>query len=138
MLGCYAAVRLRTVMYEDFHVTDRWTNEDLHCQWKATMVAIATRHADAVDIRFEVSGRHIWIALPSQAWVEYKRRTGNTITDGLAAQIAGHYLKQAVESGYDNGREMYAMSTAEVLEHLEAVMHEARHTALLPTLPLLD
>ena len=36
-------------MYEDFHVTDRWTGEDLHCQWKANIVAIATRHADAVD-----------------------------------------------------------------------------------------
>ncbi len=125
-------------MYEDFHVTDRWTNEDLHCRWKATMVAIATRHADAVDIRFEVNGRPVWIAMPCHAWVEYKKRTGNTITDALAAQVAGHYLKVAVESGYDNGREMYTMSVAEVLEHLDAVMHEARHTALLPSLPILD
>ena len=46
---------------------------------------------------------------------EQKRRTGNVITDDLAAQIAGHYLKEAVESGYDNGREMYTMSTEEVL-----------------------
>ena len=32
-------------MYEDFKVIDRWTGEDLHCVWKGTMVAIATRHA---------------------------------------------------------------------------------------------
>ena len=51
------------------------------------------------------------------------------ITDYLAAQIAGHYLKQAVESGYDNGREIYTMSIAEVLEHLDAVMAEAKHTS---------
>jgi hypothetical protein len=125
-------------MYENFHVTDRWTDEDLHCRWKGTIVAIATRHADAVDIRYEVNGRPVWIAMPCMAWVEYKWRTGNTITDGLAAQIAGHYLKEAVESGYDNGREMYTMSVEEVLEHLEVVMREVRHTALLPTLPVLD
>ncbi len=52
-------------MYEDFHVADRWSGEDIHCRWKANMVAIATRHADAVDIRFEVNGRPMWIALPS-------------------------------------------------------------------------
>jgi hypothetical protein len=125
-------------MYEDFHVADHWTGEDLHCQWKGTIVAIATRHADAVDIRYEVNGRPMWIAMPCLAWVEHKKRTGNTITDALAAQIAGHYLKEAVESGYDNGREMYTMSVEEVLAHLEAVMQEARHTALLPSLPVIS
>jgi hypothetical protein len=130
------AIRLED-MYEDFHVNDRWTGEDLHCRWKANIVAIATRHADAVDIRFEVNQRAVWIAMPAVAWVEQKKRSGSVITDYLAAQIAGHYLKQAVESGYDNGREMYTMSVAEVLEHLDAVMDEAKHTSQLPSLPLL-
>ena len=129
---------LKEAMYEDFHVTDRWTGEDLHCRWKANIVAIATRHADAVDIRFEVNKRPVWIAMPCDAWVEQKKRTGNVITDQLAAQIAGHYLKQAVESGYDNGREMYTMSVDEVLEHLEVVLREAGHTSKLPTLPAMD
>ncbi len=44
-------------MYEDFTVNDRWTAEPLHCTWKGTVVAIATRHADATDIRFAVNGR---------------------------------------------------------------------------------
>jgi hypothetical protein len=43
-------------MYEEFHVTDRWSGEELDCRWKGTMVAIATRHADAVDVRFDVNG----------------------------------------------------------------------------------
>jgi hypothetical protein len=124
-------------MYEEFDVPDRWTGETLHCLWRANIVAIATRHADAIDVRFEVNGRPVWIAMPAQAWVEYKKRTGNTITDRLAAQIAGHYLKQAIDDGYDNGREMYAMSIEEVLEHLDAVMREAKHTANLPMLPVI-
>ena len=125
-------------MYEDFHVTDRWTGEDLHCSWIANIVAIATRHADAVDVRFEVNQRPVWIAMPLQAWVEQKQLTGNVITDELAAQIAGHYLKEAVESGYDNGREMYTMSTAEVLLHLNVVLKEVGHTANLPLLPVIS
>jgi hypothetical protein len=124
-------------MYEEFNVVDRWTGESHHCLWRANIVAIATRHADAIDVRFEVNGRPVWIAMPAQAWVEYKKRSGNVITDRLAAQIAGHYLKQAINDGYDNGREMYAMSIEEVLEHLEAVMREAKNTANLPMLPVI-
>ena len=33
------------------------------------------------------------------AWVEYKKRTDKLITDPLAIEIAGHYLKTALESG---------------------------------------
>ncbi len=58
------------------------------------------------------------------------------ITDYLAAQAAGRYLKQAIETGYDNGREMYTMSVAEVLEHVAAVVAEVGHTANLPSLPV--
>jgi hypothetical protein len=121
-------------MYEDFKITDSWSGEDLRCRWTANIVAIATRHADAVDVRYDVNGRPVWIAMPCMAWVEQKRRTGNVITDALAAQIAGRFLKQAIESGYDNGREMYTMTVDEVLEQLDAVLHEAGHTSKLPAL----
>ena len=125
-------------MYEDFTVTDRWTGEPLHCTWRGTIVAIATRHADATDIRFDVSGKPVWIALPNVAWIEQKRRTGNVITDYLAAQTAGRYLKQAIESGYDNGREMYTMTVDEVLDAADAVVHEAGSTVNLPSLPIIN
>ncbi len=123
-------------MFEDFHVADRWTGEDLHCQWKATIVAIATRHADAVDIEFDVNGRAMWIAQPCTAWVEQKKRTGKVITDQLAAQAAGRFLKQLIEQGYDSRREIYTMTVAEVLEHLDAVVTEARREGAIPPLPV--
>jgi hypothetical protein len=123
-------------MYEDFHVADRWTGEDLHCQWKGNIVAIATRHADAVDIRFDVNGRPMWIALPCLAWVEQKQRSGRVITDQLASQIAGRYLKQLIEEGYDSRREVYTMSVPEVLDHLDAVVDEAKKLGEMPTLPV--
>jgi hypothetical protein len=125
-------------MYEDFVATDRWTGEPLHCVWKGTIVAIATRHVDATDIRFSVNGRPMWIALPNEAWIEQKRRNGKIITDYIAAQAAGRYLKSAIESGYDNGREMYTMTVDEVLEHAAAVVNEAHGSLNLPPLPVIN
>jgi hypothetical protein len=122
-------------MYDNFIATDRWTGEHIHCQWIANIVAISTRHADAVDIKFLANGRPVWISLPCLAWAEYRRLHNRVITDRLAVQIAGHYLKQAIESGYDNGREMYTLTVDETFAHLDAVMGEAKHTDNLPIVP---
>ena len=112
-------------MYRDFRATERWTGQELHCLYQALVVAISTRHADAVDIKFLVSGRPVWISLPHPAWVEYKQRTGREITDPMAIAIAGHYLKQAIESGLEGGREMCSLTVEETLQHLEEVVAEA-------------
>jgi hypothetical protein len=124
-------------MYEEFHSTDRWSGEALHCRWKGTMVAIATRHADAVDVRFDVNARPMWIALPCQAWIEQKLRSGKVLTDRLAAQVAGRFLKQLIEEGFNPQREVYTMTVAQVLEHLDAVVAEAKELGELPSLPVL-
>jgi hypothetical protein len=123
-------------MYEDFEVTDRWTGEDLLCRWKANVVAIATRHADAVDVRFEVNGRPMCIALPCTAWVEQKKRSGKVITDQLAVQVAGRYLKQLIEEGYDSQREVYTMTVPEVLQQIDVILAEAKGNGGLPALPV--
>jgi len=109
-------------MYSDFQATDRWTKKRVHCIYQALIVAIATRHADAIDIKFLVDGRPVWVALPHPAWVEYENQTGRIITDPLAIEIAGHYLKTALESGEGVGREMYSLTVQETLAHLEAVV----------------
>ena len=67
-------------MFTDFTASDRWTKKQVHCLYQALIVAIATRHADAVDVKFLVDGRPVWVALPHPAWVEYKNRTGKLIT----------------------------------------------------------
>jgi hypothetical protein len=111
-------------MFDNFQAVDRWTKKTVHCVYQALIVAIATRHADAVDIKFMIDGHPVWVALPLPAWVEYKNRTGKVITDPLAVEIAGHYLKTALETGEGMGREMYALTVEETLKHLDAAIAE--------------
>lgn len=115
-------------MYAEFTAKDRWSGEDVHCAYQALIVAIATRHADAVDIKFLANGQPVWIALPHPAWVEYNKRTGQVITDPLAVEIAGHYLKWVIESG-EMGREMYTLTVEETLNHLDSVRKEYERRA---------
>ena len=125
-------------MYDDFTAVDHWSGEPIHCTYQAVVVAIATRHADAIDIKFLAGSRPVWISLPHRAWVRYKEQTGKAITDPLAIQIAGRYLKSAVESGYDNGREMYTLSIDETLDHLQAVMSEFKSASAVPMMPRVE
>ena len=113
-------------MYADFHCIDRWSGKEVHVMYQALIVAIATRHADAVDIKFLVDGHPVWIALPHPAWVEYNKRTGKVITDPLAVEAAGHYLKWAVEQGEDGSREMHSLTVNETLRHVDGVVAELR------------
>src|SRR5271154_7058571 len=111
-------------MFIDFTATDRWTKKNVRVLYQALIVAIATRHADAVDVKFLVDGRPVWVALPHPAWVEYNKRTNRSITDPLAIEIAGHYLKTALESGEGVGREMYSLTVDETLKQLDAVVDQ--------------
>jgi hypothetical protein len=56
--------------------------------------------------------------------VEYKKRTGRIITDPLALEIAGHYLKSAIEAGEGLDREMCFLTVRQTLDHLEAAVNE--------------
>jgi len=125
-------------MYEDFYAVDRWSKQRVHCAYQALVVAIATRHADAVDIKFALDGRPVWISLPCMLWVEFHRLTGKALTDPLAVETAGHYLKQAIESGMEGGREMYALTVDEALDHLNRVLEEAGAIPEVPLTPRRD
>jgi len=121
---CPARSAIVLAMFENFTATDRWTKKQVHCVYQAQVIAIATRHADAVDYKFLVDGRKVWVALPHPAWVEYRKRTGTPITDFLAVEIAGHYLKTALESGEGLGREIFSLTVEETLKHLDAAVAE--------------
>jgi hypothetical protein len=110
-------------MFDDFHAIDRLTGEEVHCVYQALIMAIATRHADAVDVKFNVGGHTVWIALPGPLWAEHLKRTGHHLSDPMAVQIAGHFLKEVVENG-ESGREMYSLTLEEASRHLQALSTE--------------
>ena len=111
-------------MYENFKAIDRWSKKEVHVVYQALIVAIATRHADAIDLKFLVDGRPVWVALPHSAWVEYKNRTGKVITDALAIEISGHFLKKALENGDGLGQEMYSLTVDQTLAHLDQIAEQ--------------
>lgn len=86
-------------MYEDFKAKDPLTGEVYHCIYQALIVGIATRHSDTVDIKFLVNGKPMWLGLPHPAWVEFRRRTGQRLSDRMAVDLAGFYLKRLIEDG---------------------------------------
>src|SRR5512142_101596 len=111
-------------MYDDFTATDRWTGQSVHCIYQSLIVAIATRHADAIDVKFLANGQPVWISLPHPAWVEYNKRTGRIITDPMAVQIAGRHLKKAIETGENGGREMHMLTVEQTMRHIESLERE--------------
>ena len=113
-------------MFAEFHCVDRWSGKSVHVMYQALIVAIATRHADAVDVKFLVDGHPVWIALPHPAWPEYTKRTGKIITDPLCVETAGHFLKESIENGEYSGQEMLTTTVPETLRHLEAVVDKIR------------
>lgn len=104
-------------MYEDFTATDPLTGQQVHCEFQCLIVGIATRHSDTVDIKFLVNGEGRWLGLPHVAWGEFKRRAGAAISDRMAVDLAGAYLKRAIESGAGADRNHWNdITVAEVLD----------------------
>src|SRR5438270_170266 len=79
--------------------------------------------------------RPVWMSRPRVMWVEYEEDTGRKAPDRLAVQVAGHFLKPAVESGLDGGREMHSHTLSQAMEHLNAVLAEYGEPSQQPITP---
>ncbi len=117
-------------MYDEFQAVDRWSGKQLHCHYQALIVAIATRHADAVDVKFMVDERPVWIALPHPGMGGVQPANAVRSSPTLwRCRLPGTYLKWAIEIGEDNGREMYTLTVEETLDHLKILTDEALQPA---------
>ncbi len=116
-------------MYDDFRALDRFSGEEVHCLYQALIMATATRHADAVDVKFMVDDRPVWIALPGPLWAAYLERSGQHLSDPVAVQLAGRYLKRLIENG-ESGREMYSLTSEEAWQQLEDLTAEREQPQL--------
>ena len=85
--------------YEEFSVSSPAGGKTYHCRFSTLTTGIAPRHSDTVDVKFLVDGKGVVIALPHIAFAEHERRTGRTLTDAMAIQMAGLFLKELLEKG---------------------------------------
>jgi len=105
-------------MFTDFTATDRWGKKASALRYQALIVAIATRHADAVDIKFS-STPAVWVALPpppgsntSSVQARRSRIPWPRKSPALSEDRVG--------SGEGLGREMYSLTVDETLQHWKA------------------
>ena len=85
--------------YEEFSVPSPASGKIQHCRFHTLMTGISLRHSDTVDVKFLVDGKGVVIALPHVAFAEHHRRTGRALTDAMAIQMAGLFLKELLEKG---------------------------------------
>ena len=77
--------------------------------------AISIRHADAVDVKFELAtadGERSdkTIALPHPLLLELSRAEGRPVTDPWCARLAAGHLKHMIESGEDMDKTLVTVS----------------------------
>jgi hypothetical protein len=103
--------------------------------WKVEFLwqqnAISIRHADAVDVKFElVSGdarETKVIALLHPHLLELSRRAGRPISDSWCSRLAAAHLKQMIRSGEDMDKTIVT-PTLEMLVKHEAEMDALAHS----------
>src|SRR6267378_2574867 len=86
-------------------------------RWLQT--AISIRHADAVDVKFEVStvdepAQERVVALSHPALLALSDKTGHSLTDAWCMKLAALHLKHMIESGEDIEKTLVTVPVAEM------------------------
>jgi hypothetical protein len=100
-----------------FEVTSKLSGHVYDCRFSHIWNAIATRHSDTIDAKFEVDGVGRIVGLPHTAFVEFREKTGRDLTDREASFLAAEYLRERLEE--EDERPLYDV-TPEVMNRLIA------------------
>jgi hypothetical protein len=95
-----------------FDVTSKLSGHVYDCRFSHIWNAIATRHSDTIDAKFDVDGEGRIVGLAHTAFVEFHERTGRDLTDREASFLAAEYLRERLEEQDD--RPLYDVPHAEV------------------------
>lgn len=74
--------------------------------------AIATRHSDTIDAKFDVDDVGRIVGLSHNAFVTFREKAGRDLTDREASFVAAEYLKERLEE--EDERPLYDVSAEEV------------------------
>ncbi len=90
-----------------------------HVRFRWLQTAISIRHADAIDVKFEVSttdepARERVVSLPHPALLALSQKTGHPLTDAWCMKLAAQHLKHMIESGEDIEKTLVTVPAAEM------------------------
>ena len=92
--------------------------------------AISIRHADTVDVKFEITSGDIHeekiIALPHKDLLRASRETDQLLTDPWVHRIAAAHLKKMIESGDDIEKTLVTVDYETLLGYAELLRPAAR------------
>ena len=100
-----------------FEVTSRLTGHVYDCRFSHIYNAIATRHSDTIDARFDVDQIARVVGLAYPAFVEFREKSGRDLSDREASFIAAEFLRGRLEE--EDERPLYDVPQQEVRRLIE-------------------
>jgi hypothetical protein len=102
-----------------FEVTSKLSGHVYDCRFSHIWNAIATRHSDTIDAKFEVDGVGRIVGLAHTAFVEFHEKAGRDLTDREASFIAAEYLRERLEE--EDERLLYDVPHEEVMRLIKMI-----------------
>ena len=96
-----------------FEVTSKLSGHVYNCRFSHIWNAIATRHSDTIDAKFEVDGVGHIVGLAHTAFVEFRQQAGRDLTDREASFVTAEYLRERLEE--EDERPLYDVAHEEVI-----------------------
>ena len=94
------------------------TGHVFDCRFSHIWNAIATRHSDTIDAKFDVDGVGHIVGLAHTAFVDFREKTGRDLTDREASFVAAEYLRERLEE--EDQRPLYDVTHQEVMRLIAA------------------
>ena len=102
-----------------FEVTSKLSGHVYDCRFSHIWNAIATRHSDTIDAKFEIDSEGHIVGLAHTAFVDFRAKTGRDLTDREASFVAAEYLRERLEE--EDVRPLYDVTDEEVTRLIEQV-----------------
>ena len=95
-----------------YEVVSKLTGHVYDVRFSHIWNAIATRHSDTIDAKFDVDSIGRIVGLSHNAFVSFRDKSGRDLTDREASFVAAEYLKERLEE--EDERPLYDVTAEEV------------------------
>ena len=95
-----------------YDVVSKLTGHAYDVRFSHIWNAIATRHSDTIDAKFDVDGVGRIVGLAHTAFIAFREKAGRDLSDREASFVAAEYLKERLEE--EDERPLYDVTAEEV------------------------